>query len=189
MRLTHGDWKTCWIFLSIAMVFTRAQSWICAILHCSTCPNPAPFVLRLSPPCRGARNLSKKFVPRQHTPPWPSTEINQTAGQPVDILLFEIHILAGLVPAEVQTTETLGPTLSHTAIATGHRDGGLYYLRTVNSAFLANIHTKALSGLFELWHSRLGHVNPHVISILRNKGHVHVSSIFFHLQRLVNHVN
>ena len=46
-----------------------------------------------------------------------------------------------------------------------------------HSVFLSVLRNKKLHASFELWHSRLGHVNHSILSILNKKGQLFLTSI------------
>ena len=54
-------------------------------------------------------------------------------------------------------------------VATGKRDGSLYVLEHEHSAFIFVLKNKSLHASYDLWHSRIGHVNHSVISFLNKK--------------------
>ena len=60
-------------------------------------------------------------------------------------------------------------------VATGKRNGGLYVLECGHSAFIYVLKNKSLHALYDLWHSRLGHVNHSVISFLNKKGQLYLT--------------
>jgi hypothetical protein len=62
-------------------------------------------------------------------------------------------------------------------VATGKRDGGLYVLERGNSAFISILKNKSLHASYDLWHSRLGHVNHSIISFLNKKGQLYLTSL------------
>lgn len=62
-------------------------------------------------------------------------------------------------------------------LARGKREGGLYVLQQVQTALLAAIKNKRLTGSFNLWHSRLGHVAHSTVSLLHKQGRLFVTSI------------
>ena len=62
-------------------------------------------------------------------------------------------------------------------VATGKRDGGLYVLERGNPAFISVLKNKSLHASYNLWHSRLGHVNHSVISLLNKKGQLYLTSL------------
>ena len=63
-------------------------------------------------------------------------------------------------------------------MATGKRDRELYVLERDNSTFILVLRKKNLRASYDLWHSRLGHVNHSVISFLNRKGHL-FSYVFY----------
>lgn len=62
-------------------------------------------------------------------------------------------------------------------IARGKCDQGLYILEQGHPTFVAALHSKVLQASFELWHSRLGHVNFSIIELLNKLGHLSVTSV------------
>ena len=62
-------------------------------------------------------------------------------------------------------------------MAPGKRDEELYVLERGNSAFISVLRNKSLRTSYDLWHSRLGHVNYFVISFLNKQGHLSLTSL------------
>jgi transposase InsO family protein len=62
-------------------------------------------------------------------------------------------------------------------VATGKRDGGLYVLERGIPAFISVLKNKSLHASYDLWHSRLGHVNHSIISFLNKKGQLYLTSL------------
>jgi hypothetical protein len=61
--------------------------------------------------------------------------------------------------------------------ATDKRDGGLYALERGNSTFIFVLKNKSLHASYDLWHTRLGHVNHSVVSLLNKKGQLYLTSL------------
>ena len=62
-------------------------------------------------------------------------------------------------------------------VATGKRDGGLYVVELGHSAFISILKNKSLHASYDLWHSRLGHVNHSIISFLNKKRQFYLTSL------------
>lgn len=62
-------------------------------------------------------------------------------------------------------------------LAKGKRDQGLYVLEKTHSKLIHALYSKKLSGSFNLWHSRLGHVCFDTIKLLNKLGYLSVNSI------------
>jgi len=61
--------------------------------------------------------------------------------------------------------------------ATDKRDGGLYALERGNSTFIFVLKNKSLHASYDLWHTRLGHENHSVVSLLNKKGQLYLTSL------------
>jgi hypothetical protein len=55
-------------------------------------------------------------------------------------------------------------------VASGDRVDGLYVLKRGHHVFSAIINKHNLCNSFDIWHARLGHVSPQIISMLNKKG-------------------
>ncbi|KAJ0837252.1 putative RNA-directed DNA polymerase [Helianthus annuus] len=65
--------------------------------------------------------------------------------------------------------------LTKQIIARGSREDGLYVLHNTHQALVSNSSCPKAS--FELWHSRLGHVNFDIINMLKNNGLISFTSV------------
>lgn len=63
-------------------------------------------------------------------------------------------------------------------MATSKHEGGLYMLEHGNQAFISILAKKSQCASLDLWHARLGHVNPSIISLLNKKCHLSLTSLF-----------
>jgi hypothetical protein len=63
-------------------------------------------------------------------------------------------------------------------VETRRCDDGLYVLERGNTAFISVLNKSVLTTSYDLWHTRLGHVNYSIISLLNKKGHLFLTSIF-----------
>ena len=62
-------------------------------------------------------------------------------------------------------------------VASGDRVDGLYVLKRGHHVFSAIINKHNLCNSFDIWHARLGHVSPQIISMLNKKGFLSLTSI------------